>query len=367
MQRRRLGSTDREICVVGLGGKGLTGARRGIEPADVQRAVAAAIEGGCELVDLSCPGGGADAERKVGEELRALRARDRVVVATAVVSGAPRRPPPAAQVVRTVEDSLRALRLDAIPLVQLAPWDDAWLDDRTWPELRGALARLVSEGKVLAWGAVIPDRERRPAPAPPPRPTSSLIILPDAPPPPPAPPLRVLAEPWLATIQLRYSLFDRGDEDALLPAAAAAKVGVIAREPLAGGGLAGDLGPGTAFAPGDERAAWPAARWHALPPEHARLAAYVTTTPPVATATEAGKAIVDELRRGPDLEQATVAELALRAALAHPAITAVIPGARTPAHAAANLACADGRPVPPRVLDALRARRWCPAWYGVES
>ncbi|HVV87044.1 MAG TPA: aldo/keto reductase, partial [Kofleriaceae bacterium] len=156
MQRRRLGSSDREVGVIGLGCKGLTGARLGVEPADVQRTVAAAIEAGCELLDLSAPGSAGDAERRVGVEVRALRARDRVVVATAAGGGG-RRPPVAPQVQRTVEESLRALRLEAIPLVQLPGWDDAWLDDRTWPELRGTLGRLIDEGKVLAWGAVVPD------------------------------------------------------------------------------------------------------------------------------------------------------------------------------------------------------------------
>jgi aryl-alcohol dehydrogenase-like predicted oxidoreductase len=339
MERRRLGSSDRTIAVIGVGGKGLTGARRGVEPADVQRAIAAAIEAGGELVDLSAPGSAGDAERRVGDELRALRARDRVVVATAA-AGTGGRPPAPGPLQAAVEASLRALRVDAVPLCQLAGWRDAWLDDRGWPELRGALARLVGEGKVLAWGAIAPDDEL---------------------------PARALAEPWLASVQIRYSLFDRRADEAFLPAAAAARVGVIAREPLAGGGLAGDLGPGTTFPPGDERRAWPGARWLALPPAHARLAALVSRTPPVAAATDDGRALLDGLRRGPDLAEATVAELALRFAVAHPAITAAIPGARTPGHAIANLACADGRPLPARVKAALDDRAWAPGWYGLDA
>ncbi len=332
MQRRRLGSSGREVVVVGLGGKGLTGARRGLSPDDVQRAVAAAIEAGVELVDV--PSGG-EPERRVGHEVRALRARDRVVVAT-TVGAAGRAPPPAARIQREVEDSLRALRLDAVPLVQLAGWSDDWLDDRTWPELRGTLARLVDEGKVLTWGAIVPDG---------------------------AQPLRLPTQPWLAALQLRYSLFDRAAEEYLLPAAVAAKVGVIAREPLAGGALAGDQGPSGVWLPGDERAAWPAARWTMLPPELARLAALVTTTPPVAATTDDGRALLDGLRRAPDLTCATVAELAVRFVLDHPAITATIPGARTADHARANLACADGVPLLPRIRAALDRRPWGEGWY----
>ena len=354
MERRRLGPDDRElglahdralardVAVIGAGGKGLTGARRGLEPTDVQRALAAAIEVGVELIDLSAPdvpGTAGEGLRRIGDELRALRARDRVVVATAA-RGTGARPPVPGQLQVTVEASLRALRLDAVPLVQLAGWRDAWLDDRAWPELRGALARLVREGKVLGFGVIAPDD---------------------------ALPARVLAEPWLTSVQIRYSLFDRRAERTFLPAAQDAKIAVTAREPLAGGGLAGDLGPGTYLPPGDERLAWPRARWAALPPEHARLAAYVTHTPPVATSTDAGKAIVDTLRRGPDVEQATLAELALRFAIAHPAITVAIPGVRTIPHVLDDLAWADGRALPPRIAAALAARVWCPAWYGLTA
>ncbi len=332
MHRRRLGSSLRDVAVIGLGGKGLTGARRGLSPDDVQRAVGAAIDAGCELIDVPAAG---EPERRVGIELRALRARDRVIVATAV-GGPGRKPPLAAQVQRGVEDALRGLRIDALPLVQLAGWDDAWLDDRTWPELRGTLARLISEGKARAWGVIAPDGTA---------------------------PLRVIAEPWLASVQVRYSLFDRAVEEAVLPAALAAKVGVIAREPLAAGGLAGDLGPGTPWLPGDERATWPARRWRDLPEELARLAALVRSTPPAATASEAGRALLDGLIRGDDLEQATVAELALRFVVDHPAITVAIAGARTAAHVAANLGCADGRRLSARVRAALDERRWGEGWY----
>lgn len=334
MQRRSLPRAQRDVVTVGVGGKGLTGARRGLEPEDASRAIATAIEAGCEIVDLSCPGTDSDVLARVGREVRALRARDRVVVAPAV--GEPgRRPPPAARLTREVEDALRALKLDAVPLVWLTGWDDRWLDDRTWPEVRGGLERLVREGKVLAWGAVVPDGGA---------------------------PTQVLAERWLAAVQLRYSLFDRAAEEALLPAAAAAGVGVVAREPLAGGALAGELGPRTTWPPGDERATW-SARWRALPPELARLAPLVIATPAAATHDDAGRALLDGLRRGPDLEQADTAELALRLALAHPAITAVIPGVRTPEHARAALACADGRPLPPRIKAALDSRRWGAGWY----
>ena len=53
----------------------------------------------------------------------------------------------------------------------------------------------------------------------------------------------------------------------------------------------------------------------------------------------------------------TLPELALRFALHHPAVSAVIPGMRRPEHVRSNLRVA-GSELEPDLLDALRAHRW---------
>ena len=53
-----------------------------------------------------------------------------------------------------------------------------------------------------------------------------------------------------------------------------------------------------------------------------------------------------------------MAELALRFIMSNPDVTTVIPGMRTPAHLAANVAAADAGPLPGALVDALRAHRW---------
>jgi len=63
----------------------------------------------------------------------------------------------------------------------------------------------------------------------------------------------------------------------------------------------------------------------------------------------------------------TLPELALRFVLAHPAVSVVIPGMRTPAHVRANLAAGDAPPLDPGLLAELRAHRWDrtpTAWSG---
>jgi aryl-alcohol dehydrogenase-like predicted oxidoreductase len=260
------------------------------------------------------------------------------VPALAETGGVARRMPPG-YLQRTVEDALRTLRLDAIPLVWLGGWRDAWLDDGVWPELHGTMMRLVYEGKVMTWGVVAPD---------------------DA----PEEAARAVAEPWPAAVSVRHSLFDLAAAETLVPAAAKAGVAVIAREPLARGALGGELGPTVRFPPEDERLTWPEARFAAIVPEVARLAALVTHTPPAAASTPAGRIILEQMKRGPDLDIATVAELALRYAIEVPGITAAVVGVRTVGHALIDLTCAaDGRPLPARIRAALDERRWGEGFY----
>ncbi len=335
---RSISRAGRDVTAIGLGTRGLAGGLRDLEPADAARAVSAAIEAGYTLIDASPAWG--EALPVVGRALRDLRARDRVCLACAVPRAggfAVGHALPPSYVQRSVEDSLRATRLEAIPLAMLGTWDDSWLDDHAFAELLATLHRLVREGKVLAWGVNAPDE--------------------------PSDAVRLASEPWVAAISVRASLFDLAALETVVPAAAKAGIAVFARESLARGALAGTLGPRSHFPPEDERLAIPAARLDALVSELAHLSAFVTTPAPVASATQVGRTILAELRRADDLEIPSVAELALRFLLDTPGITAAIAGTRVPLHAALNLAAADGRPLPARIRTALTARRWGEGWY----
>jgi aryl-alcohol dehydrogenase-like predicted oxidoreductase len=367
MITRPIARADRTVTVIGLGTRGLGGGLRGIEPEDVARVVPAAIEMGGTLVDVSPAW--SDSLKVVGEAVRGLRARDRVCVACAVpplsaksslagaiAAAAPTssliipvskkksaglaaaRAMPPGYVQKTVEDALRALRFDALPLAWLGGWRDAWLDEKVWPELHGTLMRLVREGKVLAWGVVAPD---------------------DA----PGDAVRAVGEPWVAAVSARYSLFDRTAAEALLPAAAKADVAVIAREPLARGALGGELGPTVRFPPDDERRDWPETRLASIIPDLARLAAFAARTPPAASSTIDGRAILDGMKRGEDITASSVADLALRFVIDTPGITAATVGVRTIEHLAVALGAGDGAPLTARIREALDDRRWGEHWY----
>ena len=72
---------------------------------------------------------------------------------------------------------------------------------------------------------------------------------------------------------------------------------------------------------------------------------------------------VDQLRPLLGGEIKTVAQLALKFCLSHPAVSTVIPGMRRPEHVEANCSVSDGRPLPPETLTAMRAHAWPRNFY----
>lgn len=337
-----------------------TSAARGVAARDVEHALHEAIVFGITLFDVA---GDADSEKLAGDAVRVQRVRDRVVVATRVPilaerPGAPRRdtlrerlPPPYVQ--ERIEASLRATRLDALPLAQLA-LRPAWLASRAWPELVGTCARLVREGKVLAWGALVEPGDLGEAGVPGEARVPDGVGLPgevrdpdeartrgelrdpdearmrgelrdpgEARMPGEArgpggepgndPALALIAEPWLAALSVVYSLCDRRAERLF---AAAAKreppIAILARQPLAGGALAGNLGPGVQLPPRDDRHELGGATLERIAVAVARLSALVKREPRAVRSCDASRQAAERAARPEHLECDDVAELALR-------------------------------------------------------
>jgi len=151
----------RPIATVGLGDVSLArSAKRGREPAEVVRRVHDALEASLDLIDVAPE---EDSERAVGDAVRALRQRDHAIVATRVPE-LPKQELPPRYLVERVEASLRATKLDVMPLVQL-PLRASWLLLPQWPELVATCARLVREGKVMHWGVRVSETSADPVPA----------------------------------------------------------------------------------------------------------------------------------------------------------------------------------------------------------
>jgi len=297
VRTRRLGSAT--VSAIGCGDLCLaTSAGRGIPARELERAVHEAIAFGVTLVDVAAD---ADSEKLAGLAVREQRARDRVVVATRVTllaeqPGAPNRDRlrerlPAPYLQDRIEASLRASRLEALPLAQL-PLSPAWLAAPSWPELVGTCARLVREGKVLAWGVLLDEAANE---------AKNDVAA------------ALLAEPWLAAASVVYHLCDRRAEP-LFAAAARRELAILARRPLAGGALAGHLGPGVHLPPRDDRTPLDARTLERIAVGVARLSALVKREPPAARSCDTARQAAERAARDrPEhLECADVAELALR-------------------------------------------------------
>lgn len=347
MRQQQLG--EQSVTRVGCGDVRLaTAAARNVDAREVERAVHAALELGITLVEAADEEA---AERVCGDAVRALRLRDRVVVACRVPElpprpGAPRRDLlperlPPAYLQQRIEASLRATRLDALPLAQL-PLRAAWRTSPAWPELAGTCARLVREGKVLAWGALCAGGADAEADA------------------------ELAAEPWLASISIPYSLCEPAADPVLAaassapasppagsPDARATAKAILARRPLAGGALAGGLGPGASLPPNDDRRALDDPALERIAILAAKLAPLVEREPPAARACDAARAVLERGRRPPHVEALTLAELALRFVLDRGAIA--LPRLHRAEHLAEAIAAAAAPPLSPALLERLAA------------
>lgn len=326
MRKRKLGRTGYAVAELGMGTLGFGGDMwRGVEPSDAQRALYAAVDAGVDFVDTALSYGAGLAEKLVGEVIRDLRARDSVVVATKVPPLNETWPADANSLLErvfhpehvqaSVEQSLRNLRAEVIPLAQLHVWHDAWLAASAWADVRGRMQLMIKQGKVLHWGVSVNSSD----------PESALAVL---------------AEPIIETAQAVYNIFDRSCESEFFARAHEQKVAVIARSPLDESSLSGRLRGDTTFPRGDFRGRYFAGE---------RLAQVV--------------ARVEALAGLCGDEVANVAEMAVRFVLSRPEVAVVVPGMRRIEHVQANLAAAERGPLSEQLLARLTEHAWARNWY----
>lgn len=295
MERRRLGRTDLDLSVVGLGTWVFGGRWGGADDADSEAAVHAALDAGVNWIDTADIYGQGRAEQIVGRAVRARR--DDVIVATkggvAWEAGPPLRIWREARgdyLRMACERSLRALGLDHVDLYQVH-----WPVDGVDPaETMEALLDLQRRG-LARWVGV------------------SNYELPH---------LRAAAAAGrFDSYQPGYHMMRRQVEAAELPWCAANDVGVIAYGPLAHGLFTGRMDESTTFPADDWRAASEFFTDDAYP---ARVAAVRELA---AVAAQAGRA-------------GGVAELAVAWVLRRPEVTSAIIGGRDARQARANAALA---------------------------
>jgi aryl-alcohol dehydrogenase-like predicted oxidoreductase len=319
VKRRVLGRTGLAVSPVGFGAWAIGGNRFGnsyghTDDAESQRAVRRACDLGCNFFDSADVYGHGHSEEVLGAALAGIR--QEVIVATKVGGNfynrqvnplllpriadavgrpvaelAPDIPLPVTHDANfspdyirfAVEQSLRRLSTDYIDLLQL---HNPALGLIAEPETYQVLEDLKQEGKIRFYGVSVHPPEEGLA--------AVEVTRPD-------------------TVQIVYNIVRREAEDHFFPAAHASGVGVIAREPLANGLLAGKYGRDSGWEKGDIRARMPR-------PYVAQLAAVGEHVKDLAA--QAG---------------VTAAQLALRFVLDNEAVSVVIVGMKTVAQVQENL------------------------------
>lgn len=306
MQERVLGRTGRDVSVIGLGCWQLGADWGEVDEDDALGVLAAAHEAGVTFFDTADVYGDGRSERLVGRFLADLPAgARRPTVATKMG----RRADPHVAEAYTL-DAFRAwtdrsrqnLGTDVLDLVQLHCPPTAVLGrDETYD----ALDALVDEGRIAAYGV-------------------SVETVDEA--------LTAIARPHVASVQIILNIFRRKPLGRVLPAAAEAGVGIIARVPLASGLLSGRYDESTQFAASDHRSF----NRHGEAFDVGETFAGVPFEVGVAAAREVAALTP---------QGATTAAFALRWLIDQPGVSTVIPGARNAEQARGNAAAAALAPL----------------------
>jgi aryl-alcohol dehydrogenase-like predicted oxidoreductase len=301
----------RDVGVIGLGAWQLGADWGNVTEEDAHATLQAAADAGVTFVDTADVYGDGRSEQIIGSF---IKNRSGITVATKMGRRVPQEPSAyTLDNFRAWTDRSRAnLGVDTLDLIQLhTPPTPVYSTDAVYD----ALDTLVQEKRVAAYGVSVERVDEA---------------------------LAAIARPGTASVQIILNAFRRKPLERVLPAAAAAGVGIIARVPLASGLLSGRYDEHTTFAPDD----------HRTYNRHGEAFDVGETFSGVefATGLEAVRRLRPLVPPG-----ATMAQFALRWILDQPGVTVVIPGARNPEQARSNAAAAGLAPLPPATLDAVHA------------
>jgi len=311
MEKRTLGRTGREGGVVGLGAWQLGADWGEVSEADAHATLQAAVDGGVTFIDTADVYGDGRSEQIVGSFVK-----DKPQLTVATKMGRRTAQEPANYNLdnfRAWTDRSRAnLGVETLDLVQLhCPPTPVFSSDAVYD----ALDTLVQEKRIKAYGMSVERVDEA---------------------------LAAIARPGTASVQIVLNAFRLKPLERVLPAAADAGVGIIARVPLASGLLSGRYDEHTTFAADDHR------NYN----RHGEAFDVGETFSGVDF--QVGLEAVRRLRPlVPD--GATMAQFALRWVIDQPGVTVVIPGARNPQQARGNAAAADLAPLPAETLEAVTA------------
>jgi aryl-alcohol dehydrogenase-like predicted oxidoreductase len=298
MEQRTLGRTGRDVSVVGLGTWQLGADWGDVDESTALDILAASVAAGVTLFDTADVYGDGRSEQLIGRFLREHRGSD-VLVATKMGRRADQLPENYTLAnFRAWNDRSRAnLGVERLDLVQLhCPPTPVYSSD----EVYDALDTMVDEGRIAAYGVSVERVEEA---------------------------LAAIARPNVASVQIILNAFRQKPLERVLPAAADAGVGILARVPLASGLLSGRYSEDTTFAADDHRTYNRAGEAFDVGETFAGV--------DFGTGVAAAREFAALAPHG-----VTPAQLALRWIIDQPGVTTVIPGARTVEQARGNAAAA---------------------------
>ncbi len=321
MRYRRLGRTGLEVSELGYGAWGIGGKQwQGATDDESVQSLRRAVELGVNFIDTALAYGEGHSERLIGNFLK--ETKERIYIATKVPpknllwparSGVPiDQVFPYDYILRCTEKSLRNLQLETVDLQQLHVWNPEWIGRDEW---RRALEELKKSGKARFVGVSINDHQ----------PDSALELIETG---------------LIDTVQVIYNVWDRSPEARLFPLTQQRNIGVIARVPFDEGSLTGSIDENSRFESDEFRAFYFRGDRKKEVVEHVN-------------------ALKNELA-GVD---ATLAEIALRFCMSHPAVSTVIPGMRRVKNVDANAAALDKPPLDGDVLEKLKRHAWDKNYY----
>ncbi|RCJ34918.1 aldehyde oxidase [Nostoc punctiforme NIES-2108] len=292
MQKRKLGNSNLEVSVIGLGCMGLNYAySHTLDKKESISLLQAAVERGVTLFDTAEMYGPFTNEELVGEALKPYC--DRVVIATKfgikLHDGKQVQDSHPSGIRESVEGSLKRLKTDVIDLYYQHRVDtQVPIED-----VAGTIKDLIGEGKIKHWGlseAGVQTVRRAHAVQP------------------------------LTAVQSEYSLWWRRPEEALLPTLEKLGIGFVPFSPLGKGFLTGSISKDAKFDKSDFRSIVPRFTPEAL---------------------DANQFLVDLLKEVANQKKATAAQIALSWILAQKPWIVPIPGTTKLHRLEENIGAAD--------------------------
>jgi myo-inositol catabolism protein IolS len=291
---RRLGKTNLDISVIGIGTWQFGGEwGKDFGQYEVDAVLNKANEKGINFLDTAECYGDHLSESLIGDYLSRKNREDWIVATkfghhfhgnferTRLWS--------ANEVLKQLDASLKALNTDYIDLYQAhSCTDEEFNNDELWP----MLDKQVEKGKIRNLGISLRSNEESYQ-------TDHALDV------------------NAGAIQVVYNRLDRKPEESIFPSSQKQNLGVLARVPLASGYLSGKYQPGATFSADDVRSKHDSEETAILLKQ------------------------VEEIHKNEVPEGVPMATWALAWVLRHPAVTAVIPGCKTPEQVELNAKAAQ--------------------------